>query len=227
MALNEDGFSIIDMPPVDETFLSTFGDLHFDDHSGGNHKYRRFSQYRFFFEGENWRLDLLPHRPYVAYSKYNKFAGGIKRHYQPLEIDPSQFVDRGAKEIPLDTTGEWQLNVHQYRVLAGPGIHGHIVPEGIHQDGHDYVLIGVFKRHNISGAEMSLMPVGGGEPFYKTVLGEGQMVAFDDRRMFHYVTDIEALNGGSGYRDIIVVACSKWEDRWYGQEFEEQALEQK
>jgi hypothetical protein len=227
MALNEAGFSISDMPPVDDAFLASFGDLRFDDHSGGNHKYRRFSQYRFYFEGDSWHLDLLPHRPYIAYSKYNKFAGGIIRQYEPLRIDPTRFIDQGAKEIPLDTTREWQLNVHQYRVLAGPGIHGHVVPEGAHQDGHDYVLIGVFRRHNIHGAEMSLMPVGGGEPFYKTVLAEGQMVVFDDRRMFHYVSDIEAFDGGAGHRDIIVVAFSTWEDRWYGEEFEEQALGRK
>ena len=165
--------------------------------------------------------------PTSLWPSFLALARGELKHYQPLKIDPTQFIDRGAKEIPLDTTREWQLNVHQYRVLAGPGIHGHIVPEGVHQDGHDYVLIAVFRRYNIFGAEMSLIPVGGGEPFYKIVLAEGQMVAFDDQRMFHYVTDIEALNGGTGYRDIIVVACSKWEDRWYGQEFEEQALGEK
>lgn len=224
MALNELGFSIINVPPVDDAFLATFGDLKFDEHSGGNHKYRRFSQYRLYFEGDRWRLERLPHRPYLAYSKFNTFAGGIRRHYEPLQIDPSALVDAGAKEIPLDTSVEWQINVHQHRVLAGPGIEGRIVPEGAHQDGHEYVLIAVYRRHQITGAEMSLMPAGGGETFYKATLEEGQMVVIDDERMFHDVTDIEATNG-AGHRDIVIVAFSKWADRWYGEEFEGKALE--
>ena len=31
MALNEDGFSITNMLPVDDAFRASFGDLHFDD----------------------------------------------------------------------------------------------------------------------------------------------------------------------------------------------------
>lgn len=224
MALNEMGFSIISNPPVDGAFLASFGNLKFDEYSGGNHKYRRFSQYRLSFEAPRWRLELLPHRPYLALSQYNTFAGGIYRHYEPLEIDPSELVDAGAKEIPLDTSVEWQINVHQHRVLAGPNIHGHIVPEGAHQDGHEFVMISVFGRHHITGAEMSLLPAGGGEAFYKTTLEEGQLVVLDDVRMAHDVTDIEATNE-EGHRDIIIVAFSKWKDRWYGDEFESKALE--
>jgi hypothetical protein len=224
MGLNKEGFAIVEIPRPSGEFLASFQDLAFDEHSGGNHKYRRFSQYRVYFEGDRWRLEVLPHRPYLAYSKYNKFAGGILRHYQPLQIDPSDLVDVGAKAIPLDTSVEWQINVHQHRVLAGPGIHGHVVPEGPHQDGHEYVMIAVYGRHGITGAEMSLMPVGGGEPFFKTTLQEGQAVLLDDEHLFHHVTDIEPVVD-EGHRDIVIIAFSKWKDRWYGPEFESKALE--
>lgn len=223
MALNEKGFTVIDLPPVSEEFLASFDGLGFDEHSGGNHKYRRFSQYRMRYEGGRWHLELLPHRPYIAYSKYNKFAGGIRRHYLPLLIDPSDVLDAGAKAIPLDTGDDWQINVHQYRVITAPGIDGRVVPEGPHQDGHEFVMIAVFRRHQITGAEMTLMPVGGGEPFFKTTLQDGQAALLADEEMFHYVTDIKAVEE-RGHRDIIVVAFSRWADRWYGPEFEARAL---
>jgi hypothetical protein len=224
MALNEHGFSIIEIPEPGPEFMDSFADLAFDEHSGGNHKYRRFSQYRLYFQDGRWQLELLPHRPYLAYSKYNKFAGGILRHYQPLQIDPTEVAALAATTIPLDTSVDWQINTHQHRVLTGPGIKGHVVPEGPHQDGHEYVMIAVYARHQITGAEMSLMPVGGGEPFYRTTLQAGQAVVLDDQRMFHYVTDIEPVSE-TGHRDIIIIAFSKWADRWYGPEFENQALE--
>lgn len=223
MALNEMGFTIIDLPPVDQQFLASFDDLGFDEYSGGNHKYRRFSQYSMRYEDGRWRLELLPHRPYIAYSKYNTFAGGIRRNYMPLLIDPSEILDAAGKAIPLDTEEVWQINVHQYRVITAPGVDGRIVPEGPHQDGHEFVMIAVFRRHNITGAEMTLMPVGGGEPFFTTTLQDGQAALLADETMFHYVTDIKPVEE-HGHRDIMVVAFSRWADRWYGPEFEARAL---
>jgi hypothetical protein len=223
MPLNEDRFVIVDLPPAPEEALRTFDNLVFDQYSGGKHRYRRFSQYKMVFGGDRWNFELLPHRPYLVSSKYNTFAGGFYRYYEPLEYDWTGHIDQGARAIPLETGDEWQINVHQARVVVAPGIQGVCVPEGPHRDGHEYVMIAVYRRNNVTGAEMTLMPLGGGEPFYRGTLQEGQAVLIDDERMFHYVTDIEPV-GVSGYRDIVIVAFSRWKDRWHGEEFERKVL---
>jgi hypothetical protein len=226
MALNEEGFVIVKMPTADRSFLASFDDLVLDPYSGGKHKYRRFSQYRMYYTPDRWEVELLPARPYLTSPKYNSFAGGFYRYYEPILCDTSAQIDAGAKAIPLDTSDEWQINVHQYRVIVAPGIRGATVPEGPHQDGHEYVMIAVYHRHQITGAKMSLMPVGGGEPFFETTVQEGEAALLDDERMFHYVTDIEPVNE-TGHRDIMVVAFSRWADRWYGPEFEQRVLQGK
>jgi hypothetical protein len=223
MPLNEDRFVIIDLPPTPNESLRTFDNLVLDQHCGGKHRYRRFSQYKMLFERDRWNFELLPHRPYLVSSKYNTFAGGFHRHYQPLECDWTAHIDWGAKAIPLDTNDEWQINVHQTRVITTPEIRGICVPEGPHRDGHEYVMIAVYQRNSVSGAEMTLLPLGGGEPFYRATLQDGQAVLLDDERMFHDVTDIEPI-GVSGHRDIVVVAFSRWKDKWYGEDFEQNVL---
>jgi hypothetical protein len=223
MPLNEKGFTIIEMPPADDKLLASFEDLPLDNYCGGKHRYRRFSQYRMLFREDHWHFYLLPHRPYIALSKYNSFGGGFYRYYEPLKTDLLLQIDTGAKVIPLDTNVEWQINVHQTRVIVRPDIPGISVPEGPHQDGHEYVMIAVFRRYQIAGAEMSLLPLGGGNPFFQTTLQAGQAVLLDDQRMFHDVSDIEALER-EGHRDIVIVAFSRWQDKWYGDEFEKKAL---
>jgi hypothetical protein len=223
MTLNAQGFEIINLPAISQEVLDSFSDLVFDPYMGKN-RYRRFSQYKMQYSDGRWHLHLLPHRPYVTFKQYNRVAGGIKRYYEPLKVDFSSCILAGVNAIPLDTNDEWQINVHQYRVVVRPGIAGVVVPEGPHRDGHEYVMIAVFRRHQITGAEMSLLPLGGeGEPFFKTIVQEGRAALLDDRRMFHDVTEIEPIKD-EGHRDIIVVAFSRWKEKWYGDDFDDKAL---
>lgn len=48
-----------------------------------------------------WNFELLAHRPYMTFSKYNPVAGGIQRFYEPIEVDFTPFIERGAKDIGL------------------------------------------------------------------------------------------------------------------------------
>ncbi|MFZ6693451.1 2OG-Fe dioxygenase family protein [Undibacterium sp. SXout20W] len=225
MTLNESGFKIIQFPKASQKVIESFSDLGPDIYLGSGNRTRRFAQYRMTFSKDRWEFARLPHRPYMTFSKYNKVAGGIERNYEPLKIDITQQIEFCARSIPLDTESEWQINVHQYRVIVRPDLAGITVPEGPHQDGHEFVGILVFNRHRIEGAEMRLLALGGvGEPFYKYTLLEGEAALLNDRTMFHDVTEIKSLEkNGSGYRDIVVVAFSRWEERWYGKEFEEKA----
>lgn len=97
-------------------------------------------------------------------------------------------------------------------------------PRRPHRDGHHYGIVAVARRHNISGGETQLMPLGGGEPFFTTTLQDGQAICFDDRRMFHHVTDIEHLSKEGGHRDVWLVAVNPWEHRRYGEEYEAEVL---
>jgi hypothetical protein len=224
MSLNDQGFAIIAIPEASPEVLSSFGDLKFDEYAG-NSRYRRFSQYKMTPVGGRFTYERLGHRPYVTFSKYNPVAGGIRREYAPIEVDFTSYLDVAAEALGLDKSRIWQINVHQIRIVATKGEPGIVVPEGRHQDGHEYVFIGVFSRHNVRGGELELIPLHDkhGEPFFRTVVPAGHGVVFKDLEMWHDVSSIEAI-GDAGYRDILIAPFSKWEERWHGDEHEARAL---
>lgn len=227
MSLNQQGFNIFELSPLPEEASNSFADLSLDIYVPVKNRYRRFTQYRMRHENNDWQFESLPHRAYVTYSKFNSVAGGVEREYEPIITDFTGHIRLAANSIPLDTADEWQINVHQYRIFVKEReLEGVIVPEGLHKDGHDYVFIGVYDRHNITGAELSLRPDNDKEtPFFITTLPAGKGVVFEDKIMWHYVTQIEPIDGQkTAYRDTVVVAFSRWSERWYGENFDQQAI---
>ncbi len=223
MSLNKQGFVIIEIPTLDEYTLSEFENLPLDPYTGSKQRYRRFSQFRLFHD-DQWRLELLPHRNFSQPSQYNNLVGGQLRELEPLTVDPTPLIAPGADALDLDKNADWQINVHQCRVISNADVRGVAAPEGPHRDGHYFRMIAVTHRHNINGGETQLMPLGGGAPFFRTILREGQAICFDDRSMFHYVTNIEYRGDRAGHRDVWLVAVNPWEHRRYGEEYEAEVL---
>jgi hypothetical protein len=222
----DDKYRVIDIPAPDPQVLAEFEALPFDEYTGGRQRYRRFSQYRIAWDqGKNaWMLELLPHRPFVQPKMVNGLVGGVQRPFQPLRIDPSPQIDVGAKALGLDISKTWQINVHQCRVISTPDVQGVSVPEGPHRDGHEYGMLAVFQRHNITGGTNQLMPIGGGEPFFEVTLQPNQALVYEDGVMWHNATDIVANDASGGHRDLWIIAINEWANRKYGEEFERAAL---
>lgn len=224
MPLGPDHFSVIDLPPLDEATRNEFENLRTDQYATGSHRYRRFSQYRLTAASNAWRLELLPHRPFLQSREFNPLVGGIQRNFEPLRIDPSPQIIAGAEAISLDKGHDWQINVHQCRVITDENIRGLSVPEGPHRDGHTFGMVAVFGRDNISGGQTQLFKELGSESFYETVLKENQAIVYDDAKMFHNATDIEPLTKHGGHRDLWIVAFNEWRNRRYGDDFEARAM---
>jgi len=226
MPLNEQGFAIIDLPPVSSEILDSYDDCPLDEYMGNLTRYKRFSQYRLSFaEDKEWRFELLPHRDYTTYKKFNPIAGGIRRTYEPIKADFTPIIALGAAGLELDTTEDWQINVHQNRTRATPEKPGQLTPEGVHKDGHEFVMIAVFRRNSVTGGETRLWrDLDAPEPFWTGVLQPNQAVLLDDRAVAHDVTDVLPENGQPGHRDILIVAFSRWKEKWYGDDHDAAAL---
>jgi hypothetical protein len=223
MNLTPDGYRIVDIPAASEALLASFEDLPLDEYCGGRQRFQRFSQYRLHFADGHWHSELLPHRPLLQSHVYNSKSGNVRRQTPPLQVDATAWIDAALQSGGLDTTRDWHLDINQYRVITTPDIKGITVPEGVHQDGHHYVMIFVFRRHAITGATLRLLPVGGGPAFLETVIEAEQAIILDDRRMLHDASPIEPV-GDYGYRDYFGTALNPWEERRYGEEFEAKVL---
>lgn len=224
MTLNDRNYQLFPVPELSEPVRQEFATLPIDKYCGGTFRRRRFSQFTLRHQGGGWRLELLPHRPFCQPTRYNGVTGGLLREFDPLRINPAPLLVAGAAEIPLDEDLEWQADVHQWRIVADDDTRGVSVPEGPHQDGHTYSVIAVVDRDNITGGETQLMPMTSDEPFFSIVLQPGHAVVLDDRRMRHYATDIVAPPGGTGHRDLFLIAYNTWSERRYGERYERSVL---
>ncbi|MFI1801680.1 2OG-Fe dioxygenase family protein [Streptomyces sp. NPDC020379] len=227
MTVGPQGFSIIDLPPSTPETLDSYDNLPVDPFMGNGTRHKRFTQYRLSPKpgpDGGWIYEKLPHRDYITYTKYNNVAGGIRRPYEPVTVDFTPLVTVGAEALDLDRSHDWQINIHQNRSTASAERRAPITPEGVHSDGHEYIMIAVLRRHNVAGGETRLWMPDADAPFWTGTLEAGQAVLLDDAAVKHEATDVTSADGGPGHRDIVIVAYSTWANRWYGEEYEEAAL---
>lgn len=225
MPLNDQRFAIVDLPEVSQEILDSYDRCPVDEYMGNGTRFKRFSQYRLHHdEVEGWRFELLEHRDYTAFTKFNPVAGGIKRKYLPIEVDFTPLIRVGMEVFGLDESEDWQINVHQNRTRAEGDRVGPLTPEGVHHDGHEFVMIAVLRRNNVGGGKTRLWQPGADAPFWDGTLEPGQAVLLDDRALQHDVTDVTSADGGPGHRDIVIVAFSRWKEKWYGEDHDQAAL---
>jgi hypothetical protein len=227
MPLNPQGFALIDLPPIPDKILESYDTCPVDEYMGHGTRYKRFAQYRLTPDaGDSWQFERLEHRDYTAFKKFNPVGGGIRRTYEPIEVDFTPVISFGATQLGLDRSEDWQVNVHQNRSRAESSAPAPLTPEGVHHDGHEYVMIAVLRKVNVGGALTRLWRPGEDEPFWTGTLEPGQGVLLDDRAIAHDVTDVLSAQGGPAHRDIVIVAFSRWKEKWYGDEHDQAALEE-
>ncbi|MCW5251168.1 MULTISPECIES: 2OG-Fe dioxygenase family protein [unclassified Streptomyces] len=225
MPLGSEGYAIIDLPDVAPDILPSYDDCPVDEYMGNGTRFKRFTQYRLRArDDDNWSFERLPHRDYTTYKKFNAVGGGIRRVYEPIQVDFTPLIRAGISGLGLDRSEDWQINVHQNRTRAEDGRPGPLTPEGVHHDGHEFVMIGILNKVNVAGAVTRLWNPGADEPFWSGTLEPGKAVLLDDRALAHDVTDVRSADGGPGHRDIVIIAFSRWAEKWYGDEHDAAAL---
>jgi hypothetical protein len=226
VSLKNDGFLLIDLPPIPPEVLDSYHDVPLDEYMAHGTRYKRFSQYKLSpAAGGEWTFELLPHRDYTAFRKFNPVAGGMRRSYEPVQVDFLPLIRHALAGLGLDRSEDWQINVHQNRSRTTAEKPAPLTPEGVHQDGHEFVLIAILSRHNVTGGLTRLWQgLNAAEPFWTGTLQPGQAVLLDDRAIAHDVTEIHPADGTEGYRDILISSFSRWREKWYGDEHDAAVL---
>ncbi len=191
-----------------ESFEPFFADLPVDPYITGKFRRRRFSR----FTGQPDNLHRLEHKYFVQSSKVNQLAGGIKRDFPELDerlpaLEEFQrliaaFIDF-SKIDPMLT----EMGVHQIRIVASRDEQGEPAPEGIHQDGFDFVGIFCIKRKAITGGETHLYRVKDQPPIFDKVLQPGEFVMVNDRTLYHFASSVAPLGDEVGERDVFVITA--------------------
>ena len=186
-------------------FEPYYDNLPVDPYIKGSFRRRRFSR----FSGNPQNLQRLEHKYFVQSSKVNQLAGGVKRDFPELEeglIELEEFQTLVASFIDFSKIDPMvtEMGIHQIRIVASKDEQGEPAPEGIHQDGFDYVGIFCIKRDEISGGETHLYRAKDQPPIFDKVLVPGEFVMVNDRELFHYASAVAPTGDTQGVRDVFV-----------------------
>jgi hypothetical protein len=84
----------------------------------------------------------------------------------------------------------WEVRVHQIRIVASREERGEPAPEGIHQDGTDFLTLHLVRRRNVAGAETTIYDLDR-RPIQSYTMREPlDSFILEDPRIMHGVTPI-------------------------------------
>ncbi|NEO86598.1 MAG: 2OG-Fe dioxygenase family protein [Spirulina sp. SIO3F2] len=143
---------------------------------------------------------------------YNDFSGGYKRYYREL---PRTFIECPVAQKLLSRF-QSTFDIPQGELVLVQVQTSHVYPsdetrcltgQGIHSDGADKAMLICLQRHNISGARNALYRDPEGEkPVLKPfVLQEGEVLFWEDNRVFHSVEPAQVMPPAiAGSRTVLI-----------------------
>lgn len=191
-----------------ELFYHSWDCLPLDQYLGNeaHFRYRRYSV----FEYRGASFIKCPVEPHYQMKQYNSVYGGLYRYYEDInDSKNTRVIMKGLVQWVLamvkGSQDHWKVECHQFRICASLDEEGKPTPEGIHQDGADYVLIMLMDKKNVRGGGSRIYSDGGQE-VYATNLEKYELLLLDDKRYWHGVENILPEDGSElASRDVLVM----------------------
>lgn len=143
----------------------------------------------------------------------NKALGDVERQYEeiPEELDHIPAFIKMFEEFKARThlDPESMIEAHQIRWHCKKNIKIP-APEGVHQDGFDFIGIFMADTNNVDGGEIMLYKAPDNAPFFKKHLDPGEFVILNDKKLFHNAAPlVPTPNDEDGHWDVIVLTANQ------------------
>jgi hypothetical protein len=148
---------------------------------------------------------------YIQLRKYNTTLGDQPREYSPLPLTIAnstgvrKLIAYHLAYLPLSKIGtKYRVNMHVIRFAAVPGRPCDTSPPGLHKDGEKYLATHLLARCGCRGGVVVITDNDRRELDRFTMTELGECYVFDDDRIWHMLTPVEAREDNLfGYRDIL------------------------
>ena len=172
-------------------------------------RYRKFSKIKF----KNHNVDTYLKGNFFQTKKINRYVGGKNRNYKNINnLVVEEIISLFKKEFQNYLKFKnYELGIHQIRILASNNIVGYPVPEGWHKDGFDYVvLLNINAKNIVGGISRIREKLNDNHDHYSVLLKSGEYIFLNDSKYFHYADPINVKDiNTKGSRDIIVLTIQK------------------
>lgn len=190
-------------------FRQSFDELIRDPYFPTGQGIRRRRLSRFSYQSETNQLQREPAAPFIQAKAYNHLLGGRPRYFEPLSpaIESCFILDLILKRLIQmlpSPHSNWHINVHQIRVCPEETI-AYPAPEGIHQDGHDFIAMLMIQRLNIAGGENQVFDMQKRLVLQTTLVNGFDGLLLNDQLTFHGVSGIRKKAAGAAYRDMLII----------------------
>jgi len=155
----------------------------------------------------------LAHEPYFQPEDENSYAGGIVREFAPLLPDTAgnpflaALVRCTFENLPVSAnrhSDTWEVRIHQIRIVASTQEPGEPAPEGIHQDGTDFLTLHLVRRQNVVGGRSTIYDLERNPIESYTMRETLDSLILEDPRIMHGVTPVYPADGlTKGSRDLL------------------------
>lgn len=214
--ISAEEFSFAPELVVDRQHLwADWDDLKLDNYLKDNGRFRQRRFGLFYMLPSTGELLPLSPAAYIQTRKINTYAGGIARKFAPLleKTLTNQFlhdlIKFNFRQFPVDssrTHQPWEIDVHQFRIVASQDEQGQPTPEGIHHDGDDFNCIHLIGRQNASGGVNTVCDNNRNPLTTCTLHQPMDSIIVWDPYVMHGVTPIYPTNPSeSAIRDVLVI----------------------
>ncbi|OOS05070.1 hypothetical protein SAMN02745664_1098 [Moraxella cuniculi DSM 21768] len=190
----------------------SFDELKSSNYKDGAYRFRKYSKLAF----AKGQLTVLPSDGFVQTGKLNEFQGDVLRCYENLSEQTVQSDGFGqichAFVKACNLPSNCQLEVHQMRIIAQDNsTPAEATPEGVHQDGFDFVGVFTIARHNQQGGALMLWQHKTDDTPLACVSPEpADYCIINDRTLWHSASSVSIANKDDvGYWDLFVVTANR------------------
>jgi hypothetical protein len=153
---------------------------------------------------EQYRQNVAPGDPRALVRVFHEMEAVVTEHPQVRHLMQC-FAELVRERHP--ECKKLRMNVHQMFIFADILSAGDNAPEGIHQDGADYIVSAlVIERAGVLGGESIVYAADKKTEYFRRTLAEGEGIFQTDKGLWHYVTQIRenpAVPPDYGHRSIL------------------------
>lgn len=144
---------------------------------------------------------------FVQSESLNRYVGGISRQFHPISCAIRDDIEKQVICMAYGVlpASDYSLGIHQIRIVANKLNQGMPTPEGIHQDGFDFVTVACIGASNVSGGISFILDAHDHTKIaFEGTLQPGMLLIFSDKTFAHYTSNISPKLPGEAHRDVIV-----------------------
>jgi hypothetical protein len=198
MAVADQGFTVVDLPPISPAVLDSFHGCATVERSGTVTWYHRALRFRLTWTADDdWFYELAGVRA--------ERRGSVVRY---RDIDFTYLLRAALGHMWLDVSADWLIELNQIRTEVTVGGSGPVLPPGRRTGGAEVTMIAVARRHGLAVGGVRLYAPGQPGTCRQAGIAPGQAMLITRPDLTYALGAAHAVDDSGGLQDTLVITVS-------------------